>query len=86
MATSRLFVDPEYLAKATEDDWAKWAISEFDNARVVKWHFSAFARIENHYFINEVTTLFHFKATLTFLRASCAKVNYWKNNPLTRCP
>ncbi|KIM33373.1 hypothetical protein M408DRAFT_326105 [Serendipita vermifera MAFF 305830] len=36
MATSRLFVDPGYLAKATEDDWA-----------------NAFARIENHYFINE---------------------------------
>jgi len=36
MATSRLFVDPGYLAKAAEDDWA-----------------NAFARIENHYFINE---------------------------------
>ncbi|KDN48562.1 hypothetical protein RSAG8_02549, partial [Rhizoctonia solani AG-8 WAC10335] len=36
MCTSRLYVDPTYIAKATEDDWA-----------------NAFARIENHYFINE---------------------------------
>ncbi|CAE6415944.1 unnamed protein product [Rhizoctonia solani] len=36
MTTSKLYVDPEYIARATEDDWA-----------------NAFARIENHYFINE---------------------------------
>ncbi|KAF8699119.1 Proline iminopeptidase, partial [Rhizoctonia solani] len=36
MTTSKLYVDPEYVARATEDDWA-----------------NAFARIENHYFINE---------------------------------
>ncbi|CAG7855122.1 Probable proline iminopeptidase Short=PIP; AltName: Full=Prolyl aminopeptidase; Short=PAP [Serendipita indica DSM 11827] len=36
MATSRLFVDPGYISRAAEDDWA-----------------NAFARIENHYFINE---------------------------------
>jgi len=36
MATSKLFVDPENIAKAAEDDWA-----------------NAFARIENHYFVNE---------------------------------
>ncbi|KAH7341402.1 Alpha/Beta hydrolase protein [Rhizoctonia solani] len=36
MTTSKLYVDPEYIAKATEDGWA-----------------NAFARIENHYFINE---------------------------------
>ncbi|CAE6436160.1 unnamed protein product [Rhizoctonia solani] len=36
MTTSKLYVDPKYIAKATEDDWA-----------------NAFARIENHYFINE---------------------------------
>jgi len=36
METSKLFVDPENVKKATEDDWA-----------------NAFARIENHYFINE---------------------------------
>jgi len=36
MATSRLFIDQEYIEKAAEDDWA-----------------NAFARIENHYFVNE---------------------------------
>ncbi|KAF7327686.1 Proline iminopeptidase [Mycena kentingensis (nom. inval.)] len=35
MATSRLFVDPEYLARAEGDEFA-----------------NAFARIENHYFVN----------------------------------
>ncbi|KIY67281.1 proline iminopeptidase [Cylindrobasidium torrendii FP15055 ss-10] len=35
MATSKLFVDPEYLARAEGDEFA-----------------NAFARIENHYFIN----------------------------------
>ncbi|KAJ6576580.1 proline iminopeptidase [Mycena vulgaris] len=35
MATSRLFVDPEYVARATSDHFA-----------------NAFARIENHYFVN----------------------------------
>ena len=36
MATSRLFVNPDDIKKAEEDDWA-----------------NAFARIENHYFVNE---------------------------------
>ncbi|KAJ7285061.1 proline iminopeptidase [Mycena rebaudengoi] len=36
MQTSRLFVDPEYVARATDDDFA-----------------NAFARIENHYFVND---------------------------------
>ncbi|KAJ7067013.1 proline iminopeptidase [Mycena amicta] len=36
MATSRLYVDPEYLARAEGDDFA-----------------NAFARIENHYFVND---------------------------------
>ncbi|KAF7312386.1 Proline iminopeptidase [Mycena indigotica] len=36
MATSRLYVDPEYLARADGDDFA-----------------NAFARIENHYFVND---------------------------------
>ncbi|OCB84646.1 proline iminopeptidase [Sanghuangporus baumii] len=35
MWTSKLYVDPDYIARATEDDWA-----------------NAFARIENHYFVN----------------------------------
>ncbi|KAK7033185.1 Alpha/Beta hydrolase protein, partial [Favolaschia claudopus] len=35
MTTSRLFVDPAYVARATEDKFA-----------------NAFARIENHYFVN----------------------------------
>ena len=36
MNTSRLYIDPEIVKKASEDDWA-----------------NAFARIENHYFVNE---------------------------------
>jgi len=36
LTTSKLFVDPEYVAEATNDDFA-----------------NAFARIENHYFVNE---------------------------------
>ncbi|KAG6834220.1 hypothetical protein H0H93_011083, partial [Arthromyces matolae] len=36
MATSRLFVDPAYLQRSENDDFA-----------------NAFARIENHYFVNE---------------------------------
>ncbi|PAV16141.1 proline iminopeptidase [Pyrrhoderma noxium] len=35
MWTSKLHVDPDYIARAAEDDWA-----------------NAFARIENHYFVN----------------------------------
>jgi len=35
MATSRLYVDPAYIARAAKDDFA-----------------NAFARIENHYFVN----------------------------------
>ncbi|KAJ3534371.1 hypothetical protein NMY22_g6954 [Coprinellus aureogranulatus] len=35
MATSRLYVDPAYIARAAQDDFA-----------------NAFARIENHYFVN----------------------------------
>jgi proline iminopeptidase len=39
MATSRLYVDPEYIARAAEDD-----------------HFAvAFARIECHYFVRDVS-------------------------------
>ena len=37
MATSKLYVDPEQLAKADKDEYS-----------------NAFARIENHYFINDV--------------------------------
>ncbi|KAJ7274323.1 proline iminopeptidase [Mycena haematopus] len=36
MSTSRLFVDPDYVARATSDHFA-----------------NAFARIENHYFVND---------------------------------
>ncbi|KAF8206347.1 proline iminopeptidase [Mycena galopus ATCC 62051] len=36
MQTSRLFIDPEYVARATSDHFA-----------------NAFARIENHYFVND---------------------------------
>lgn len=77
---------PDILPKQQKTSGRSEPISEFSNARVVKRPFSAFARIENHYFINEVPPLFIFKATLTFLRASCARVNYWNNSPSTRCP
>ncbi|KAG6842318.1 hypothetical protein C0991_010606 [Blastosporella zonata] len=36
MATSRLFVDPAYIQRGEDDEFA-----------------NAFARIENHYFVNE---------------------------------
>ncbi|KAG7451222.1 proline iminopeptidase [Guyanagaster necrorhizus] len=39
MATSKLYVDPSYIARADNDDFANV--------------FSAFARIENHYFVND---------------------------------
>lgn len=30
MSTSRLYVDPEYIARAAEDDWAKYVIQNFN--------------------------------------------------------
>ncbi|KAF8462330.1 proline iminopeptidase [Russula ochroleuca] len=39
MSTSKLYIDPAHVAAAEKDDWAKFA--------------NAFARIENHYFVNE---------------------------------
>ena len=41
MSTSRLYIDPEIIKKAAEDDWA-----------------NAFARIENHYFVNGVSKIY----------------------------
>lgn len=57
MATSRLFVDPDYLAEAEKDDWAKCVHRGLSNPQGTDiWDptLSAFARIENHYFINAV--------------------------------
>jgi hypothetical protein len=31
MSTSRLYVDPKYVAKAAEDDWAKYVVNANSN-------------------------------------------------------
>lgn len=52
MATSKLFVDPAQIAEAEKDDWAK--LVTIRCVELMLTRFSAFARIENHYFVNEV--------------------------------
>jgi hypothetical protein len=57
MATSKLFVDPENIKRAAADDWAKCVSASFESVSVIDAPYSvdsAFARIENHYFINGV--------------------------------
>ncbi|KAH7911526.1 Alpha/Beta hydrolase protein [Hygrophoropsis aurantiaca] len=55
MSTSRLRVSPEAVAEADKDDYAKSASSCLLAGAYTKLapSFSAFARIENHYFVNE---------------------------------
>ena len=62
MSTSKLYIDPAHVAAAEEDDWAKsvffFPLEPRRLGRVAQpdlFHAprSAFARIENHYFINE---------------------------------
>lgn len=57
MATSKLYVDPQHVAQADKDDFAKCVHSNSTVLRVQRdLHFSsAFARIENHYFINNAS-------------------------------
>ena len=54
--TSKLYVDPAHVAEAEKDDFAKYAISPRSALSASDTHraCSAFARIENHYFINDV--------------------------------
>ena len=65
MSTSKLYIDPSRVAAAEEDDWAKfvffvWIVATLDRF-LICWppsfflvhSISAFARIENHYFVNE---------------------------------
>jgi len=57
MTTSRLYVDPEYIQRAEGDEFAKWDLFHSAARAIVylRWSIlSAFARIENHYFVNEV--------------------------------
>ncbi|THH14269.1 hypothetical protein EW146_g6042 [Bondarzewia mesenterica] len=58
MSTSKLYVDPAHIAEAEKDDWAKYAhhflaslFFLFSDPSLSRC--SAFARIENHYFIND---------------------------------
>ena len=59
MATSKLYVDPSYIARAEEDEFALYVyvLSPLipSNDRTTFSFSSAFARIENHYFINDVS-------------------------------
>ena len=65
MSTSKLYIDPAHVAAAEKDDWAKFVCARrhiesltflvdpppffFSSSYLI----SAFARIENHYFIND---------------------------------
>lgn len=53
--TSKLYVDPAHVAEADKDDFAKYAFHMPPSAGKLMRHCSAFARIENHYFINSVS-------------------------------
>lgn len=59
MSTSKLYIDPAHVAAAEEDDWAKSVFHQSLVNLVVlltgpfSHPTSAFARIENHYFVNE---------------------------------
>lgn len=55
MSTSKLYIDPAHVAASEKDDWAKFAhLSSDQIALFLNFvSVSAFARIENHYFINE---------------------------------
>ena len=60
MSTSKLYIDPSRVAAAEKDDWAKFvfcSLLPWINVSLLAIPFcssiSAFARIENHYFVNE---------------------------------
>ena len=61
MSTSKLYIDPSRVAAAEKDDWAKcvfrsllpWVDLSFGWPPSFCPSISAFARIENHYFVNE---------------------------------
>lgn len=59
MATSKLFVDQNYLARVEKGDWAKYFSHEGSQTlrklTFMERHHSSFAQIENHYFINNVS-------------------------------
>jgi proline iminopeptidase len=59
MSTSKLYIDPAHVAAAEEDEWAKYvffrraSLTQQRYSPDISTHPSAFARIENHYFIND---------------------------------
>jgi proline iminopeptidase len=53
MSTSKLYIDPAHVAAAEKDDWAKSVFLYFRCYTRLTICLSAFARIENHYFVNE---------------------------------
>jgi proline iminopeptidase len=55
MSTSKLYIDPAHVAAAEKDDWAKFARFVVGPNRpwLILFKTSAFARIENHYFIKD---------------------------------
>lgn len=55
MSTSKLYIDPAHVAASEKDDWAKFVYLSSDQTALFSKFvlISAFARIENHYFINE---------------------------------
>ena len=68
MSTSRLYVDPKHIAHAEEDKFALWVglllvLDEY----LYTMSISAFSRIENHFFINEVRGLLFFQYTALLL-------------------
>jgi hypothetical protein len=60
MWTSKLHVDPAHVAHADDGKFAKYVSFLFVITRINQriFFFSAFARIENHYFVNEVCKAF----------------------------
>lgn len=67
MATSKLYVSEDMLRRAEEDTFALCVLSRVSGRPADCDMHSAFARIENHYFVNEVCPGFfvYFRGTLT---------------------
>lgn len=54
MWTSKLYIDPAHIAHADDAKYAKYVSYFSPHNKCPVTLVSAFARIENHYFVNEV--------------------------------
>lgn len=88
MSTSRLHQDPAQIAHADEDKFAKYDYMLFFTITIHRLAaFSAFAMIENHYFVNEVNICENSTADIVLIlsRDSYEMANFWNPKKLTKC-